>query len=165
MNAGCYGWETAANVVSVTVFDGVDVYNISREEAKFGYRSSIFRSDRNLVILGATFTCKPGERNVIEHEMMETLRQRYEKQPLEYPSAGSVFKRPRQDFYVGTAIEKIGLKGYTIGGAQISEKHAGFIINKGGASASDVKELVKFVKEKVKEVYGVELETEIEFWD
>ncbi len=165
MNAGCYGWETAENVVSVTVFDGVDVYNISREEAKFDYRSSIFRTDRNLVILGATFTCKPGERNAIEHEMMETLRQRYKKQPLEYPSAGSVFKRPRQDFYVGTAIEELGLKGYTIGGAQISEKHAGFIINKGGASASDVKALVKFVKEKVREVYGVELETEIEFWD
>ncbi|WP_083996593.1 UDP-N-acetylmuramate dehydrogenase [Fervidobacterium thailandense] len=165
MNAGCYGWETAESVLEITVFDGNRVSKISKDEAQFGYRSSIFKREKDLVILGATFSCQPGDKSEIEHLMMETLRQRYEKQPLEYPSAGSVFKRPRQDFYVGTAIEKLGLKGYTIGGAQISEKHAGFIINKGGASASDVKALVEFVRNKVKEAYNVELETEIEFWE
>jgi len=89
--------------------------------------------------------------------MLDTMKKRYEKQPLEYPSAGSVFKRPRPDFYVGTAIESLGLKGYSIGDAQVSERHAGFIINKGNAKASDVFELIDLIKSKVRQTYQVDL--------
>ncbi|MGQ9856768.1 MAG: UDP-N-acetylmuramate dehydrogenase [Fervidobacterium sp.] len=165
MNAGCYGWETAENVLSIEVFDGKEIFEMRPDEAKFGYRSSVFKQNKSLIVLGATFKLVHGERDKIWESMVETMRKRYEKQPLEYPSAGSVFKRPRPDFYVGTAIESLGLKGYQIGGAQISEKHAGFIINRGNAKASDVLELIDYVKSRVKEHYSIELETEIEIWD
>lgn len=164
MNAGCYGWETAENVLSVTVFDGKKVTEISRSEADFSYRSSLFKKEKSLVVLSARFKLSKGDKKDIGSLMLETIRKRYEKQPLEYPSAGSVFKRPKPDFYVGTAIESLGLKGYQIGGAQVSEKHAGFIINKGNATASDVLMLIDYVRNKVREHYKVELETEIEIW-
>jgi len=165
MNAGCYGWETAENVVSIEVFDGNEIFEMKPDEAKFGYRNSVFKNERSLIILGAKFRLAHGKKDEILELMTETMRKRYEKQPLEYPSAGSVFKRPRPDFYVGTAIESLGLKGYQIGGAQVSEKHAGFIINKNNATASDVLKLIDFIKTKVKEHYNVELETEVEIWD
>ncbi len=164
MNAGCYGWETAENIVEVVAFDGKDIIKLGKNEIGFGYRTSIFKSEKNLIILQATFKLKKGNKNEIYNLMLETMKKRYEKQPLEFPSAGSVFKRPRPDFYVGTAIESLGLKGFSIGGAQISEKHAGFIINKGGAKAEDVLKLIEYVKDKVREKYNVELETEIEIW-
>ena len=96
--------------------------------------------------------------------MLEIIQKRIQKQPLEFPSAGSVFKRPKPDFYVGTAIEKLGFKGFTIGGAQISEKHAGFIINLGNAKSKDVKEIIKVIKNKIRQEFNVNLETEIEIW-
>lgn len=164
MNAGCYGWEMAQNVVSIKVFDGKNVETISPSEAQFSYRDSIFKHEKSLIILSAVLKLTIGDKESIREIMIDTMRKRYEKQPLEYPSAGSVFKRPRPDFYVGTAIESLGLKGYQIGGAQVSEKHAGFIINKGNATASDVLKLIDFIKGKVKEYYGVELETEVEIW-
>lgn len=164
MNAGCYGWEMAQNIVSIKAFDGKSVINISPSEAQFSYRDSIFKHEKSLIILSAVLKLTKGDKKSIHELMIDTMRKRYEKQPLEYPSAGSVFKRPRPDFYVGTAIESLGLKGYQIGGAQVSEKHAGFIINKGNATASDVLKLIDFVKGKVKEFYGVELETEVEIW-
>jgi len=164
MNAGCYGWEMAQNIVSIKAFDGKSVIAISPSEAQFSYRDSIFKHEKSLIILSAVLKLTKGDKKSIHELMIDTMRKRYEKQPLEYPSAGSVFKRPRPDFYVGTAIESLGLKGYQIGGAQVSEKHAGFIINKGNATASDVLKLIDFVKGKVKEFYGVELETEVEIW-
>lgn len=164
MNAGCYGWEMAQNVVSLKVFDGKNVITISPSEAQFGYRDSIFKHEKSLIIISAVLKLAKGDKESIREIMIDTMRKRYEKQPLEYPSAGSVFKRPRPDFYVGTAIESLGLKGYQIGGAQVSEKHAGFIINRGNAKASDVLKLIDFIKGKVKEYYGVELETEVEIW-
>ncbi|AMW33693.2 UDP-N-acetylmuramate dehydrogenase [Fervidobacterium changbaicum] len=164
MNAGCYGWEMAQNVVSIQAFDGSRVVTINSSEARFGYRDSIFKHERSLIIISAVLKLSKGDREKIHNLMLDTMKKRYEKQPLEYPSAGSVFKRPRPDFYVGTAIESLGLKGYQIGGAQVSEKHAGFIINKGNATASDVLKLIEFIKGKVKEHYGVDLETEVEIW-
>ncbi|MGC8820759.1 MAG: UDP-N-acetylmuramate dehydrogenase [Fervidobacterium sp.] len=164
MNAGCYGWETAENVIEVLAFDGKNILKLLKDDLKFSYRSSIFKMDRNLIVLGATFRLTKGDKNRIHELMLETIRKRYEKQPLEYPSAGSVFKRPKPDFYVGTAIESLGLKGFSIGGAQVSEKHAGFIINKGGAKADDVLNLIEYIKKAVREHFNVELETEIEIW-
>lgn len=164
MNAGCYGWETAENILEVIAFDGQKIVKLTKDELNFSYRSSIFKTQKNMIILQATFKLSKGKKDDIYNLMIDTMRKRYEKQPLEYPSAGSVFKRPKPDFYVGTAIEALGLKGFSIGGAQISEKHAGFIINKGNAKAQDVFELINYVKSKIKEHYGVELETEVEIW-
>lgn len=164
MNAGCYGWETAENILEVTAFDGEKIVRLTKNELNFSYRSSIFKSEKDMIILQATFKLSEGRKDAIHNLMIDTMRKRYEKQPLEYPSAGSVFKRPKPDFYVGTAIESLGLKGFSIGGAQISEKHAGFIINKGNAKAEDVLRLIDYVKSKIKEHYGVELETEVEIW-
>lgn len=164
MNAGCYGWETSERVVEIDVYDGKNIFTISNLEAEFEYRTSLFKKNKDLIILGAKFKLCPDNIEHIKSLMTETIRKRYEKQPLEYPSAGSVFKRPRPDFYVGTAIESLGLKGYSVGDAQVSEKHAGFIINKGNAKANDVFELMDFVKAKIKQAYQVDLETEIEIW-
>jgi len=164
MNAGCYGWETAENILEVIAFDGEKIVKLTKNELNFSYRSSVFKSEKNMIILQATFKLSKGQKAAIHSLMIDTMRKRYEKQPLEYPSAGSVFKRPKPDFYVGTAIESLGLKGFSIGGAQISEKHAGFIINKGNAKAQDVLKLIEYIKSKVKEHYGVELETEVEIW-
>ena len=96
--------------------------------------------------------------------MKELLTKRWEKQPIEYPSAGSTFKRPKPDFYVGTTIEKLGLKGYSQGDAQISEKHAGFVINRGNATYEEIIKLTDFVKEKIKKEYGENVELEPEIW-
>lgn len=164
MNAGCYGWETSESVVEIEVFDGARVFTISNEEAHFAYRTSLFKKERELTIVGARFKLLESDKEQVRTLMLDTMKKRYEKQPLEYPSAGSVFKRPRPDFYVGTAIESLGLKGYSIGDAQVSEKHAGFIINKGNAKASDVFELIDLIKSKIKQSYQVDLETEIEIW-
>ena len=164
MNAGCYGWETSENIIEIDVFDGRRVFTISNSEAQFAYRTSLFKKERNLTIVGARFRFFEGDKEQIRALMLDTMKKRYEKQPLEYPSAGSVFKRPRPDFYVGTAIESLGLKGYSIGDAQVSERHAGFIINKGNAKASDVFELIDLIKSKVRQTYQVDLETEIEIW-
>ncbi|MCX7654254.1 MAG: UDP-N-acetylmuramate dehydrogenase [Fervidobacterium sp.] len=165
MNAGCYGWETADNILEVTAFDGRKVIKLTKNEINFSYRNSIFKIEKNMVILGATFKFSKGQKEKIKNLMLDTIKKRYEKQPLEYPSAGSVFKRPKPDFYVGTAIESLGLKGFSIGGAQISEKHAGFIINKGNAKAEDVISLIKYIRLKIKERYNIDLETEIEIWE
>lgn len=164
MNAGCYGWETAECISEVLAFDGNSIVKLLRNDLDFSYRSSIFKKHNELIILQATFQLKKGNSELIRSEMLDIMKKRYEKQPLEYPSAGSVFKRPRPDFYVGTAIESLGLKGFKIGGAQVSEKHAGFIVNSGGAKSEDVLKLIEFIRAKVKEAYNVELETEVEIW-
>ncbi|HBQ85027.1 MAG TPA: UDP-N-acetylenolpyruvoylglucosamine reductase, partial [Syntrophomonas sp.] len=114
----------------------------------------------DLIIVSAILQLKRGEKTLIQTTMRDFARRRREKQPLDYPSAGSVFRRP-EGIYVGPIIEKIGLKGCAIGDAQVSEKHAGFIINKGNATASDVLKLIKFIQEKALQTYGIELKPEL----
>ncbi|AIY86655.1 MULTISPECIES: UDP-N-acetylmuramate dehydrogenase [unclassified Thermotoga] len=163
MNAGAYGGEIGEFVEAVEVLrDGKKTW-LSKNEIFFGYRDSTFKREK-LIITRVMMSFKKEKKETIKAKMDDYMRRRLEKQPLDLPSAGSVFKRPREDFYVGKAIESLGLKGYRIGGAQISEKHAGFIVNAGSATFDDVMKLIDFVRKKVKEKYGVELETEVEIW-
>jgi UDP-N-acetylmuramate dehydrogenase len=158
MNAGAYGGEMAQVVRSVTCLsaDG-EIETVT--DFDFGYRHSVF-SDGKRLILSATMELQPGDRTAITERMDELAAQRQSKQPLEFPSAGSMFKRPVGHF-AGALIEQSGLKGFTVGGAQVSEKHAGFVINAGGATCSDVLELVRQVQLRVRENFGVELEMEV----
>ena len=160
MNAGAYGGEMKDVVTSVTHLtqDG-DIVTLPLDELDFSYRHSVYK-ENNSIILSATIELKPGDKDEIKALMDDILNRRKTKQPLEYPSAGSVFKRPEGNF-AGTLIEQCGLKGKTIGGAQVSEKHAGFIINVGGATCDDVLNLVKFVQETVQRETGYFLEREI----
>ena len=160
MNAGAYGGEMK-DVVIRTRCMGRDgkIMEIEGVQHGFGYRKSVF-SDSDIVLLGSFIKLKPGDRFSIAKAMKENKDKRVQKQPLSYPSAGSAFKRPEGDF-AGRLIEASGLKGHKVGGAQVSEKHAGFIINYNGASARDVYELILHIKEEVKNKQGVELECEI----
>ncbi len=160
MNAGAYGGEMKNVVMSTSYIndDGAAGTYIG-EENKFSYRYSIY-SENNYVITGVTFKFKTDDPELIKERMDDYMSRRRSKQPLDYPSAGSVFKRP-DGYFAGGLIEECGLKGYSIGGAQVSEKHAGFIINKGGATCSDVCKLVEHIQKTVKENKGVELECEI----
>ncbi|MEE1026022.1 MAG: UDP-N-acetylmuramate dehydrogenase, partial [Acutalibacteraceae bacterium] len=135
---------------------------LSLDKMKLGYRTSIFKEKKNRVITSATFMLSPGDKETIRNRMDELMQRRKSKQPLEYPSAGSTFKRPTGNF-AGTLIEMCGLKGFTVGGAQVSEKHAGFVVNLGGATASDVKRVIESVTEKVFLETSVKLEPEVEF--
>lgn len=164
MNAGAYDGEVA-NVVTKSRYFNTE-NNLFGEFIgdghRFGYRESVYRAHPELVITGAELTLSEGIREDIDAKMTDFITRRKEKQPLEYPSAGSAFKRyPGR--YTAEMIDKAGLKGYTIGGAQVSEKHAGFIINKGGATAADVKRLSDIIKAEIKEVHGIEIESEIIF--
>ncbi len=160
MNAGAYGGEMKDVALSVTALtaDG-EVKEYSLEELNLGYRTSIFKSNGE-IILFSKYQLHKGERSAIKSQMDDVMNRRKTKQPLEYPSAGSVFKRPEGAF-AGTLIEQCGLKGRTVGGAQVSEKHAGFIINVGGATCDDVMNLVKLVQDVVKTETGYFLEREI----
>ena len=160
MNAGAYDCEIAEVLVSARAFDIVDNKTImlTNCECKFGYRNSVFKT-RPLVILSAEFALEPGIRGEIEASMKDFQRRRNEKQPVELPSAGSFFKRPEGDF-AGRLIEAAGMKGARVGGAQVSEKHAGFIVNTGDATAGDVLSLAEAVKSKVYEMSGILLEEE-----
>ncbi len=159
MNAGAYGSEMA-HVVEYTEF--VDktgaVHRIYGEEHAFGYRRSCFAEGD--IVTSVCFSLQNGNSEEIYAKMNELAKRRRESQPLEYPSAGSVFKRP-EGYFAGKLIQDSGLKGRTVGGAQVSEKHAGFIINIGGATCADVVELVNIIRDTVYANYGVELETEI----
>ena len=161
MNAGAYGGEMADIVRETTYLDldDLEIKTISNEEHLFGYRQSIFRKGGK-VILQTSFSLKKGDMAQIGNEMKELMKRRLSKQPLDYPSAGSVFKRCEGRF-TGQMIEEAGLKGKTVGGAQISDKHAGFIINKGNATASDVLELINLVKKTVLNTHGAKLECEV----
>ena len=161
MNAGAYGGEISQVLSSSTYLDLSDmtVHTITNPEHEYGYRESVYKHT-NRVILSATFELRIGDREEIAARMSDYMDRRVTKQPLEFPSAGSVFKRYPGRF-TGQMIEEAGLKGYTIGGAQISEKHAGFIINRGGATAEDVLSLIRYIKEKILEIYGCELECEM----
>ena len=158
MNAGAYGGEMAQVVRRVAVLerDGC-VRDVT--EFDFAYRHSAF-SDGSRLILEVELELAPGDRAQIAARMEELAFQRQSKQPLEYPSAGSMFKRP-EGYFAAALIDQCGLKGLTVGGAQVSEKHAGFVINRGGASCADVLELVRQVRQRVNESFGVELELEV----
>ena len=164
MNAGAYGGSLSDVVVSSICFDTANdtIRKVDLAEHEFTYRHSIYTKNPNLVILAAMLRLERGNPDEIAAKMNEHLRARKEKQPLEFPSAGSVFKRP-VGYYAGELIEKSGLKGHRIGGAEVSEKHAGFIINRGGATANDVKRLVEHIKTTVYHNYLVELDCEIKF--
>lgn len=160
MNAGAYGGEIKDIIVSATVLtqEG-DVVTLSNDELELGYRTSIIQKKGYIVLL-AVFKLEKGDEAQIRSRMKELAEKRREKQPLEYPSAGSTFKRP-EGFFAGKLIADAGLKGFKVGGAQVSEKHAGFVINTGSATACDVIELTDEVKRKIKQIYGVELELEV----
>jgi len=164
MNAGAYGGQVSDCLSQSTAFDPVEnkVVLTCGDDHEFGYRTSIYKKNPERIILSAEFELKPGDFDSIKATMDDFMGRRRSKQPLEYPSAGSVFKRPEGHF-VGQMVEELGLKGYSVGGAQVSEKHAGFIINKGGATAADVAELIGIIKEKVNKAYNVELECEVIF--
>ena len=160
MNAGAYGGEMVQVVESVNAWlPGKGLTAIAREELDMGYRRSRF-SGGSGVVLEAFLSLRPGDRESIRGEMEELILRRRASQPLEWPSAGSAFKRP-QGHYAGTLIDSCGLKGLQIGGAQVSEKHAGFIINRGGATCADVTALLEEVRRRVREQTGVDLEPEI----
>lgn len=160
MNAGAYGGEMKDVVSAVTVLtpEG-EVKTLTGEEMDFRYRTSVVES-KKYIVLEAVMELKKGDPVQIQEQMQEFLARRKEKQPVEYPSAGSTFKRP-QGYFAGKLIMDAGLRGYRVGGAQISEKHCGFVINTGGATAAEVQQLIRDVSEKVKEQFGVELEPEI----
>ena len=160
MNAGAYGGEMKQVLSSVAAwFPGGGVKEIPACGLELGYRRSIF-SSREGAVLAAEIALEPREAGEIRDRMEELGRRRREKQPLEFPSAGSTFKRPEGHF-AGGLIDQCGLKGFRIGGAQVSEKHAGFVINAGGATCADVLALIGHIQKTVRERTGVELETEV----
>lgn len=162
MNAGAYGGEMSQVVVSAeyVTFSG-ELGSINVSDMNLGYRSSIF-NDGKKIITSVSFGLKKGDKSQILASMEDFLGRRKAKQPLEYPSAGSTFKRP-EGYFAGALIEKNNLKGKTVGGAMVSEKHAGFIINYCDASCEDVRELIKEVQKTVLEADNVNLETEVIF--
>lgn len=161
MNAGAYDGEMKMVAVSVTVLDPERGVRTLRDgELEFGYRHSVLTEHPDWVLLHAEFRLRPGDPAAIREKIDRLMERRRASQPLELPSAGSVFKRPA-GYYAGTLIDQCGLKGLTVGGAQVSEKHAGFIVNVGGATCADVLELIAQVQERVLAQRGVRLEPEV----
>ena len=163
-NAGAFGIEISDVIKSVVVYSPIErrILCLSAEDAKFGYRSSIFCS-LPFVILYADFSIKHDMPEKLQKHITEVKEKRMKTQPLEFPSLGSVFKRPTGD-YAARLIDNANLKGYAIGDAQVSQKHAGFIVNKGNATFEDFVSLVEYVKNVVFQKYGVLLEEEIEIY-
>ena len=162
MNAGAYGGEMQQIIESVTVMNNEgEILELSNDTMEFGYRTSIIKS-RPFIVLAVKLRLQPGNREEIPAKMSELASRRKEKQPLEYASAGSTFKRPEGNF-AGKLIMDAGLRGYSVGGARVSEKHCGFVINAGNATASDVAEVIRDVQDRVKDKFGVSLETEVIF--
>lgn len=160
MNAGAYGSEMKNVLTGAKVLDREGtVRTLSKEELKLGYRTSCI-PQKGYTVLEVILELAPGKPEEIRKRMDELAAKRKEKQPLEFASAGSTFKRP-EGYFAGKLIEDAGLKGYTVGGAQVSEKHAGFVINRGDATAGDIYRLCCDVKDRVKEQTGVSLEMEV----
>lgn len=160
MNAGAYGGEMKDVLVSTTHIDlDGNIGELFQEDLNLRYRGSAY-TDNNYTIVSAVMKLKKADKKDIKEAMDDKLQKRKEKQPLEYGSAGSTFKRPT-GYFAGALIEQSGLKGYTVGGAQVSEKHAGFVINKNNATATDVINLIRDVQKIVFEKHGVMLETEV----
>ncbi len=161
MNAGAYGGEIKDVAVKTWYLDTVthEICEISGDAHEFGYRESIFKKIPS-IILKTEFKLKDREKTLIQADMDDYKARRIDKQPLEYPSAGSTFKRyPGR--YTGQMIDESGLKGYSVGGAQVSEKHAGFVINTGNATSADVLALIQHIKDTIRKNYGIDIETEV----
>lgn len=160
MNAGAYDGEMKQVVKEVTVMDQEgNVLVLDNDTMEFGYRTSVIKN-RPFIVLSVVLELQEGEKAEIKKKMDDFAERRREKQPLEYASAGSTFKRP-EGYFAGKLIMDAGLRGFSIGGARVSDKHCGFIINTGNASATDIAELIAEVQERVKEQFGVMLEPEI----
>ena len=160
MNAGAYGGEMKDVLKSVTVLDkDGNVKKLAKDELELGYRTSVI-AKKGYIVLDAVMELKEGKAEEIKALMDDLKERRITKQPLEYPSAGSTFKRP-EGYFAGKLIQDADLRGFQVGGAQVSEKHCGFVINKDGATASDVMELMRQVSDKVYDKFGVRLEPEV----
>ena len=160
MNAGAYGGDMKDIIASATVLtqDG-DIIAINKEDLELGYRTSVI-AKKGYVVLEAEYQLQKGDKEAIRARMDELKVQRVTKQPLEYPSAGSTFKRP-EGYFAGKLIQDAGLRGFQVGGAEVSEKHCGFVINKDQATAADIQELMRQVSDKVMQEFGVKLEPEV----
>ena len=162
MNAGAYGNEFKDIVISSEYLDeNLNIHEISNEEHKFKYRNSRFCENKNDIILSTILQLKQGNKEEIKEKMDENSNSRRKNQPINFPSAGSVFKRG-EGYIPAQLIDNCGLKGYNVGDACISEKHAGFIVNKGKATAKEVLELIDIVKNRVYEKFNINIELEIE---
>ena len=159
MNAGAYGGELSDIVVSAEYLENGEIKTYTKDEMCLGYRKSIFQG-KDGVILSVTLKLRNGNKEEIKAKMDDLKERRVSKQPLEFASAGSTFKRP-EGYFAGKLIEDAGLKGAKVGDAEVSEKHAGFVINRKNASASEILELIEYVKKKVYENSGVKLEPEV----
>lgn len=160
MNAGAHGKEMKDVVKSIKAFDyDGNEYVFSNEEAEFGYRTSMFKNNK-YIVTEVTLKLKKGTKEEIKEKMDEYAKYRKEKQPIEMPSAGSTFKRG-EDFITAKLIDDAGLKGFCIGGAEVSTKHSGFVVNKGNATAKDVLDLVEYIKEKIEEKFHKKIELEV----
>lgn len=160
MNAGAYDGEISFVIESAEILDDKqEIVTLSKEELNLGYRQSVVMQ-KGYIVLSATFALNPGDKEQIEARVNDLTKKREEKQPLEYPSAGSTFKRPEGHF-ASKLIDEAGLKGFTVGGACVSEKHAGFVINKGNGNAKDVLDVIHHVQEEVKKQFGVDLYPEV----
>ncbi|MCM1134267.1 MAG: UDP-N-acetylmuramate dehydrogenase [Clostridium sp.] len=162
MNSGAYGGEMKQVVEKAVVLDEKgEIFTLAGGDMEFGYRSSIIKK-KHLIVLEATLALAMGDKKEIQAKMEELAQKRKEKQPLEFASAGSTFKRP-EGYFAGKLIMEAGLRGYGVGGARVSEKHCGFVINDGSASAADVAAVIREVQNRVKEKAGVLLEPEVIF--
>lgn len=160
MNAGAYDGEISKVIESAEVIDeNCNIIRLSREELDFGYRSSLVMK-KGYTVLSAVFKLEKGQVKTIKELIEDLTNKRESKQPLEYPSVGSTFKRPT-GYFAGKLIQDAGLKGYSIGGAAVSEKHSGFVINKGNATAKDITDLIKHIQDEVKKQFGVDLHPEV----
>lgn len=160
MNAGAYGSEMANVVTEVTIIDeNGDLKTLSNKEMNFSYRTSLLQKKLDWVCIAAVLQLKKGNQEELEKVVLERREKRKQNQPLSYPSAGSVFRNP-EGMYAGEMIEKMGLKGFSIGKAEVSEKHANFIINKGNAKASDIKKIIDYIKVKAMDKYNIRLRVE-----
>ncbi len=160
MNAGAYDGEIAHVIESAEIIDEeCNIVRLLNKDLDFGYRSSIVMK-KGYTVLSAVFKLEKGQVKTIKELVDDLTNKRESKQPLEYPSAGSTFKRPT-GYFAGKLIQDAGLKGYSIGGAAVSEKHSGFVINKGNATAKDITDLIKYIQDEVKRQFGVELHPEV----
>lgn len=161
MNAGAYDGQMAGIVTRTEYLDGAgEMHVLEGEEHGFGYRTSVFRQHPDWTVVRSLIHLEQGDPAAILDKMNDLAQRRRDKQPLNFPSAGSTFKRPEGHF-AGQLIEQAGLKGTSVGGAQVSEKHAGFLINRGGATCEDMLRLIELVQNKVREQFGVSLECEV----
>ncbi len=164
MNAGAYGGEIKDTLVeSYYLNENGELKTLSAKDHTFSYRHSVFQQKPEWVILESTFLLSPRNREELKAKTVELLKKRNEKQPLELPNAGSTFKRP-EGYFAGKLIEDCGLRGFSVGGAQVSQKHCGFVVNKENATAEDVKNLICYVREQVEKAFGVTLEAEVKYY-